>query len=419
MAIIQFDNGVKVEFNGNPTPKDVEEVANKLGINKPTQKKSLLQKADNLVVNTLGKASDFMFGSTSKTAGTMIASTILEAQGKTKAAQKLREQNFTPTNAAFTALEIYPGGGFVSKYLKKIPGGQVIAEAFNKLPEKMKASAIKQYSEGLGATTNVLKSKTAKVVHQLLEQKVTGSLNKINKLANQKLLTSSEAIKKAENIIPVFKKQAVEPIIERASKLRNAYIVNGKILDDGAVKSIDNVVSSITQFGKEIPETQLVKIKRILDKSVALANKNFTKEEGLTLAAEAKQGIVNTIRNVLNSSNPKLGEANKVFTLWKNVDDITSATIKRRSTQNNGITRFLGPLLGAGGVGAASGSVVKSAIAYFATDGAIRLFNSPAYKTISAVQKNQLAKYLESGKLKEAIFLTSKLLAGIKNENSK
>ena len=42
MAIIQFDNGVKVEFNGNPTPKDVEEVANKLGINKPTQKKSLL-----------------------------------------------------------------------------------------------------------------------------------------------------------------------------------------------------------------------------------------------------------------------------------------------------------------------------------------------------------------------------------------
>lgn len=35
MSIIQFENGVKVNFNGTPTQKDVEEVANKLGINKP------------------------------------------------------------------------------------------------------------------------------------------------------------------------------------------------------------------------------------------------------------------------------------------------------------------------------------------------------------------------------------------------
>lgn len=34
MAIIQFENGTKVNFNGDPTPQDVEEVAKKLGIQK-------------------------------------------------------------------------------------------------------------------------------------------------------------------------------------------------------------------------------------------------------------------------------------------------------------------------------------------------------------------------------------------------
>ena len=35
MATIQFENGIEVEFDGDPTPQDVEEVANALGINKP------------------------------------------------------------------------------------------------------------------------------------------------------------------------------------------------------------------------------------------------------------------------------------------------------------------------------------------------------------------------------------------------
>lgn len=37
MAIIKFANGTQVNFNGNPTPQDVEEVANKLGINKSSE----------------------------------------------------------------------------------------------------------------------------------------------------------------------------------------------------------------------------------------------------------------------------------------------------------------------------------------------------------------------------------------------
>ena len=35
MATIQFETGQKVNFEGNPTSQDVEEVANKLGIKSP------------------------------------------------------------------------------------------------------------------------------------------------------------------------------------------------------------------------------------------------------------------------------------------------------------------------------------------------------------------------------------------------
>jgi len=318
----------------------------------------------------------------------------------------------------FTALELYPGGGYVSSTLKKLPGGRVIAEAFGKIPDKFRAAAVKQYSEALGATTKELKSKTARIAPQLLDKGLTGGLNKLEKVSAEGMEKSGQAIKLAEDSISVFKQQAVKPIIERAVKLKSSYIVNGKVLDNTAVKSIDNVISSITQFGHQIPETQLVKIKRILDKSVALANKNFTKEEGLSLAVEAKQGMVNTMRGILNSSNPKLATANKEFSTWANLNKIVSATLERKGSQSSGLTRFIGPILGAGSIGASTGNLTNAIVGYFATDAAIKLFQSTAYKTISAVSKNQLANYLASGQIKKAAILTAKLLNGIKNELS-
>lgn len=38
MAIIQFENGKEVEFEGNPTPADVDYVAKQLGITSPSQR---------------------------------------------------------------------------------------------------------------------------------------------------------------------------------------------------------------------------------------------------------------------------------------------------------------------------------------------------------------------------------------------
>jgi|GEM_PF-2954442 len=74
MPKVKFDNGTIVEFDRMPTPQDIEEVANQLGINKPAQskqsdllsdlnardaesKKSLLEKTGDFIgVSSLGKS---------------------------------------------------------------------------------------------------------------------------------------------------------------------------------------------------------------------------------------------------------------------------------------------------------------------------------------------------------------------------
>jgi polyhydroxyalkanoate synthesis regulator phasin len=413
-----------------------QQIANFEAGQKPTEQKEqgvLSKLADNPVTKAFEGTANFLFGSTAKTVGGMITGGIGDAKvvkgsitnnpkeiEQGKKLQAVRDENINKLNTIFTAIELYPGGGLVTNALKKMPGGQAVAKMIvEHIPQGLRAGAVKQFSEALGATTKELKSKTEKVVPELVRRgKTITSMSKFAEEASALKNQAGQAVKSAENIIPVFKKQAVDPLIQKVSKLRNQFLVNGKILDEGAVKAVDNVVNSITQFGKEIPETQLIKIKRVLDKSVAIGNKNFTKDEGLSLAIETKQGIANAIRNTLNSSNPKLAAANKEFSLWADVSKIVETTLERRSTQTGGLTRFIGPLIG-GGAGLASGDLTKAVVGYFATSGAIKLLQSPIYKTISAKTKNELANYIASGKINEALILTAKLLAGTKNEISK
>lgn len=374
----------------------------------------LLSKAANLTDKTFGKVADILYGSTGKTVGGMIASNIKEIQGKPKEAQKIRQKSITPGNIAWTAIELYPGGGILTDVLKKMPGGEVIAKALTKLPEGLKKQAIKQYSEALGATTKELKVKTAKVVPDLLEKGIYGGLEKLDKISEEGMKAGGEMIALAESKIPQEAMQKVYPLLEKAARLKNRYIIDGKILDQGAVDAVDKVVESISQFGHEIPDNTLLKIKRVLDRSVSLANKNFTKDEGLSLATEAKEGIANTIRNILNERYKDLGKANKEFNLWNNTAKIVQATIERRSSQTGGLTKQIIPAI-FGGVGLAGGGGVPAVIGYFGSQKTLQLLNSPAYKTLSAVQKNKLANYLISGKVKEAALYTAKLLDYIKN----
>lgn len=80
MATIQFDNGQKVQFDGTPTEKDIEYVAQQLGIEK---KKSFARKVGDFFTSSTQK-----FGQTLGTAASVV-------DPKTK---KLREETIASTN---------------------------------------------------------------------------------------------------------------------------------------------------------------------------------------------------------------------------------------------------------------------------------------------------------------------------------
>lgn len=113
MAIIKFANGTQVNFNGNPTPQDVEEVANKIGINQqmatsktatqtPTQP-GFLQNLSRGIASPFVKAGELLsqggqaFGSVLKAGGQSLAGNQKGAQETIKnAATKITTERAKP-----------------------------------------------------------------------------------------------------------------------------------------------------------------------------------------------------------------------------------------------------------------------------------------------------------------------------------
>ena len=415
-----------------------------------TEPKKTLGKIAEFGEKTFGRASG-LFKTFGKTAGTLVGSfgeqtekftrpKELEQKIDPALAQKLKEQGLsdeairqkllvkperafkpeeiTKADIAFTALEIYPGGGFVSQLLKKIKGGEILATGFNnllnKIPANLRESAVKQYSEALGATTLKLKSKTAKVVPELLERKEKIiSLGKISQKAKDIMGTVGESIKAIERKLPQEKMTAVKPLISGLKKMINRHIVDGKIVNSNAVSATIDTMKIITQFGDKISTRSLIKVRRLLDDSIALANKDFTKSEGLTMTMKAKEKLANTIRKELAKDLPDLAKVNREFSLWSNVSKVVDATIARRATQTGGLTRQIATIAGA--VAGIPGGVGKVILGGLAGRGVVKLLQSSAYKTISAINKKRLADLIASGDIKKASFFASKLLAGLKN----
>ena len=151
MAVIQFENGIKVNFNGTPTQQDVEEVANHLNSQGKPQsfgqrlgaatKATLTQDLPNFVTAPFkGFAEPFQ-----KVAGTTvrafqsIPATVKEAQGVFTHNQPLANQGATEANAIQKApifgQQTLPGStplqnlGTAAQIASYIPGGQILKEA--------------------------------------------------------------------------------------------------------------------------------------------------------------------------------------------------------------------------------------------------------------------------------------------------
>ena len=394
------------------------------------KKKGFLQKASDVSEKTFGGARDLLFGTTGKTVGSLFTNAIgsgAALAGKDKVfgadVKKLKtdaSKQATPGNIAFTALELYPGGGQATRFLKKVPGGKQVAEMVAEMPNKLRASAIKQYSKALGATTKELKKETARVVPGLLKRKVAApSLEKLAEKAGRAMEEAGTGIREFEESLGDEVMSQTKPVIERLEKLKSKYIVEGKVVNPTATKAIDEVKDTVAQFGDKVSTKSLIKVRRILDESVD-ASRGFLKDKITNISDKAEKEAADAIREVLAADLPDMAKLNAEFSFWNKVKNISKATVERKSTQSGGLSRLITTTGGAASgfaSGDSMGDRLQNAVFYgFAGRKFLELLQSPGYKMLSANTKNKLAETLAKGGEKEFDVLVTKLLVMIKNQ---
>lgn len=102
MAIIQFENGTKVNFEGNPTPDDIEEVAQ--GMNQPAPQ----NKVQDFIGNTLLKAPVTMAARIGQLGGVGIAGAASKLTGNPQYYENAKEQLNQPMRVPAFGTDIKP-----------------------------------------------------------------------------------------------------------------------------------------------------------------------------------------------------------------------------------------------------------------------------------------------------------------------
>ena len=422
-----FDVGQKVKAKYPTEYSDFQDVSKPV---LPQAKKSVLGKISSGIQKGMDTASNFAFGTFGKTTGGLITQGIAsgaqllgQATGNEKATEfgqklekQLGSQGFQPTasDIAFQSLELYPGGGKISEALSKLPGGKQVIEHISSLPDTLKKSAIEQYSKVFNATSKEAKSLVKETVPKLLEKKVTFS-SPANLAEKAESMATEYGGKIGEYFknLPTDAKEATQPILDKLNVFKNQYIVDGKVMRPEAVQATENVMSKISQFGKDISTENARKVRQILDE-------HFDVSKGIddisTYTKKAERAGANAIRAEFAKTRPDLDKLNKEFNLWQNVKDL--ATYSAEKAKGRVVGSGLGSLIG-GATGYNKGGIIGgiegATIGGILGDKAIKLMRSPGWNTVSAVLKNNLADALAKGDKKTIEMLITKITSGSKN----
>jgi len=179
---------------------------------------------------------------------------------------------------------------------------------------------------------------------------------------------------------------------------KEQFMVDNKIIEPRAIKAIEGVQEIIAQFGNDIPNTQLKKMRQIWDKVVDKSN-GFQKTlaEGTELGT--KKDLANIARAELAKANPDLAAINKEFKFSKDLETVLKAASQRKVGQSGALTKGLAAATGA----AAGTGFIESIIGAAIAQKLVTLMSSTAWRLISAKSKTALADALaNSDKLKAA-----------------
>jgi hypothetical protein len=324
------------------------------------------------------------------------------------ATNKAMDDNATTSDIIKSAVETGLAGTALGAALPAgVAGVSKLAEKVN--PESIRGllrdSAEKDVAQMLDATGIKNKKAAERITAEILNRPIGDTLALTREGMQQKAEQARAAAGEALNEIGTLKGE-VSPayFVNKLEALKEPYVVDGKVIDQGAVDRIQGIQDVFGQYGDAISSEGLRKIRKTFDDEI-YSNKGVV-DIGQKSMLSIKKSAADEIRRVLASEHPDMAEANKVFSFYATLDDLLDSAITRKKPQK-GLLSNLGAMAGAtvgsqvaGMPGAATGAVIGK--------GVMSAMYSPAWKLVTAKAKNNLANMLAKKEYSSAAELLSK-----------
>ncbi len=298
---------------------------------------------------------------------------------------------------------------------------QGATEGIGRLAPPLRRAAISQYERALSPTTAKNKAIAEKVTPELIDRGVHGTLPEINQQAGAAAAAVKPALDAAYSATPVSATQGSGwQILQDLQNLKSKYIVQGKIANPQAVDAINGVQDIVQQYGPDISPDSLRKLKSIFDDPVASAGGYGGADLTTKYALNAQRAAANSIRQIMSSASPDVAALNKEISLWLDVQKVVKASALRKTGQEGGLVRTLGPLA----VGTVAGSAPAIAHAAGVPAGSVGLegaaitamvaglgyaMRTPAWRTASAIVKDRIADAVAKGDVKMTLGLLARI----------
>ena len=267
----------------------------------------------------------------------------------------------------------------------------------------LKRSAEESVQKALYATTKHLKGKAEKLAPEILKRPFGETFSPTRKGLQVKAeMGVAKAGEEIEALGTLKGKSSIRPVLDALEKEKGEFIVDGVVLNKGAIESIEDLQRTLAQFGDDIDDEALRTVRRIYDTEIAKRKKDFRISGEEADATDFKKIAANRMRGILAEAHPDVARINKEYSFWSDLEEVISETNKRMVGQQGFITT-LATIAGAGaglaGTGGASAVAVKALTLRYLS----QAFRSTGWRLIDARVKNALSNVLSKGNFRGAL----------------
>lgn len=265
------------------------------------------------------------------------------------------------------------------------------------LAKPLRESAEASVSKVLNPTTNATKQATQKLAGEIVDRPLSDTLSITRKGMQAKAATAAEEAGRAiDSAGKLAGKTRTSELVDYLQSKKAQFMADGKVINREGINSIDEVSQIFAQYGDDVSNEALRKIRRVFDDEFFQGKKNVAKSAAETSTLNFKKEAADKIRSILADKFPDVAKLNKEYAFWSNLEDVLGKTVARRTGQKGAIKAMAtvgGAVAGQGVAGSVAGALAFRTVA--------SLIDSPAWGFVSAKAKNRLANALANNNLSE------------------